>query len=63
MGTHLLKKGLQLPYYYMKIKYPRDDVYKECKKCVNYVKGKCKLFDISINKARDYYCHGWYFKK
>ncbi len=60
MGTQLLKKGL--PSYYKKIKYPKDDVYKLCKQCVNYSFGNCKLFMKKINVARDYFCHGWYLQ-
>lgn len=45
-----------------KIKY--DKIFDECKKCVNYVSGKCRLFEYQkVRTAREYFCHGWYFKK
>lgn len=59
MSNRLMK---DLPFYIKKTKYPQDDIYKKCKQCVNYVKGKCILFEKKINVARDFYCRGWYFK-
>lgn len=42
--------------------YPKDNVYKLCTECRNYLKGKCTLFfDKKVTIARDYYCHGWWF--